>query len=271
MQKEVKKYKVFIPKSVEINKEEQIIVKKVEASKIELEIEVTKLAYQLSQKTDLFTVPEIVAADLANGTITYRYLENIVPLSALLINGELTAEIINNVGKSIRFVHQNLVLTQKKSLDKSYDFLDPTQYRSAFLHGDFTLNNVQYDLTAKKIVILDWSTSTSFGKAGNWGVVYWDLSKFISSIFISAKVSLFYRKEYENLAYQFIKGYTSNQEELLVLKKFGKKSSSFEMKLDAENSPQKLYYYYRRYIPWRQCAYFWSKFDFKKVMKIKLP
>ncbi|KPL77317.1 hypothetical protein ADN00_09320 [Ornatilinea apprima] len=184
-----------------------------------LEIASSISAYSLAKRSGLFSVPEVLEFDLEANEIVFEYIQNISPVGSLLhhLGDEKLAEIFFRVGQILRYIHLSLEPDCGRYLiPKSIDF----EGWKTFLHGDFNLINVQYDLLRDHIVILDWSLTPLLKKSANWGTHFWDIAWMINSIFCSPPYltnDYLYRKM---LAESFLLGYQQNSSNVIDKKAF---------------------------------------------------
>jgi len=193
-------------KNIIIDLKNNTFLKRVSTDNILLEIESSTFAYHVSQKTNLFKVPNILDYNKKEGWIKFEFINNIHPLKDVLHNHNELVELIPKIGKCLAFIHNNFQLNEKVELPLEINL--PDQKNSfVFLHGDFNLNNVQYRVCDKEIFIIDWALTPLFPKSANWGTFYWDICWMINSIIAEYPLN-FYRNKYrEQLAILFIINY----------------------------------------------------------------
>lgn len=166
-----------------MEKNTKLFIKHVSAGRINLEIEKTIKAYELSSTTNSFRVPKIVDYNLLEGWIGFEYFPQLSPLHTFFKNESQMADLIKRAGFCLGLIHNNLVLDEKDRVGLPGDaLLGGLNNESAFLHGDFNLINVQYDSSVDQLVILDWSLSPYLEKDANWGPIYWDVGCMVRAI-----------------------------------------------------------------------------------------
>ncbi|MCF7906880.1 hypothetical protein K9K85_01190 [Patescibacteria group bacterium] len=219
-------------KSIDIKN--KIIVKTGLPKEISLEGIKTEKAYQLSRECGMFKIPKTILIDKEKGILITTYIKNIKPLSNLLNSkqGEME-KLIKMAGRSLGVIHKNLTLSSKNAIEFSNFFDTDKEDPCAFLHGDFNLNNLQYDLSYN-LIILDWDITPVVGQGINHGPIYWDIFCFVNAIFVSPPYSNIFskRRHYlkrKKMADLFISSYEQNSKTKL-------KKSSIKKYADMINS-----------------------------------
>ncbi len=193
---------------LQINKIENTIRKSISRNGIDLEIKMTKAARELAVTSGLFQVPKIKDYSLEQNWIDFEYFENIIPLKKLLNDKTPLKKIIPSVAQCLAQIHDNLDLGEEnKYVIPSEISFGVEEINFVFLHADFNLENVQYDLSTEKIVIIDWSLTPLLDKSANWGTRYWDICWMINSIIVMPPFVLSRNAFRESLADSFIKNY----------------------------------------------------------------
>jgi serine/threonine protein kinase len=177
-----------------------------------LEIKMTERAREIGEIHHYFRVPKIINYDIQLGYIEFEYIPQIQPLKFLLHDKKEIITLIKDVGKCLAFIHNQLILEKDDIFPLPQEIDMPNElHNSAFIHGDFNLDNVQFDKTTNQLVILDWSLSPYWGQTANWGSVYWDILKMIGSIIAGPPHSILPERTFrETVADFFLKNYLSH-------------------------------------------------------------
>ena len=149
----------------------EVFDKIVERSKADSEILMSMEMASFSKCQNEFCVPEVIEVDRTNNTIKLEYIGNALTLRQYYIgelkkffqsNQKLEA-IIKRMAEAISTVHKKFGIQngiKKYNLPDKYNFSN-VGYNN-YLHGDFTLNNILFNLNKNQIYIIDWSTSPVF-------------------------------------------------------------------------------------------------------------
>lgn len=190
-----------------IHPEKGLIKKSIlEKDDFELELKTTLAARKVATESGLFYVPKILDVDFKDNSIVFEYLPSLIPLSVFLYTPSKSTLLryVEQAGTILSTIHSFL------NVDDTKVFI-PIKFSGgsplSFLHGDYTLNNVQLDCSCGKIVILDWALTPLVRPPGNWGPVYWDISWMLNSIFISSPYLDANFNERKLLADCFIRSY----------------------------------------------------------------
>jgi hypothetical protein len=174
--------------------------------------EIAALEFSLAQsairltKNGNFNTPAILSADLERGIIVYEYINGIKPLFDFRDDSELFTSLVKRAADALVYIHHEL--KTDSCIPIEFPKIDEgVPVPRAFLHGDFNLENVQYDEKNDRIFILDWSlTPLLKEKRGNYGAVFWDACWFIRSIFFTPPY-LFNYNSRRDAAIAFLKSY----------------------------------------------------------------
>jgi len=151
----------------------------------DLELRTTIEARKLALQRDNFYVPKVLDLDSSNLSITFEYIPNLSPIISLVSdpsNRELIFQIMSQIGEILNVIHSNLTVP---GTTKPIPINIPCKSKEAFLHGDYNLMNIQFDVIRKRLVVLDWSLTPIVYPPGNWGPIFWDISWMLNSIFSS--------------------------------------------------------------------------------------
>lgn len=186
------------------------VIKKVSSSQIELEASMTMAAYRLAQSSGMFRVPKVIEFSKENERLTLEYIPNIKPLYLFMNDKEIMRKIMEKSGACLAFIHKNLKPDNEKiSLFDKLNFTIENE-QNCFLHGDYSLVNVQYDIHSGQLVIIDWSLTPLLNSSANFGSIYWDIGWHLIEIIAMPPYYLFrsnYRCELANI---FLENYFKN-------------------------------------------------------------
>lgn len=170
---------------ISILKDEGRVVKKTRPDTAALEVELSQAAYNISQRSGRFITPRIIDSDVRQGIIVYEYLSGIRPLFELKQTPDKFKILVGRAANCLRDIHRMVRISDLSSIrfpEVPPDISD----RKSFLHGDFNLENVQYDERNDRLVILDWSLTPLLESGrGNYGPVEWDVAWFLRSLFLT--------------------------------------------------------------------------------------
>lgn len=128
----------------------------VDRSEAELERVKSQAAYALAEESGVFITPEIVRHD--QSSTTWRRLPNLRPLAAEL-KADANTAITHQAGAVLAHIHDNLHIPPESSSDAAA----PLAGQLVTTHGDFSLDNVQIEISNRRLVVLDWSTAPWLG------------------------------------------------------------------------------------------------------------
>ncbi len=184
----------------------QTITKPVPAVRFEMELAMSREAHRISALQHRFTVPQIIRSNPEEGTISLEYYPNLRSIRSFLDDSEIMPRLVRMAAESLAYVHANLSPEKKIGLPPELDLPERPE-TGVFLHGDYTIENVQVDNALEKLVILDWSLTPLVNCAANWGTFYWDLGWMVKSILVMPPFRCFRNREREGLADIFIQNY----------------------------------------------------------------
>jgi len=180
------------------------------------ELEMTLKAKELSDRSGLFYVPNVV--DYTKDKLIFELLACNTSLRAYFLKSTKTfsmskdnlvdiRKVFFNVGLVLGEIHSNnqvFLGVKKKYLDLEFNI---NESDNVYLHGDFSISNVLYDVNLKRISVIDWSLSQLFSSPANYGPRYWDLTFFISTFFYASLSTYYSYKLREILVREFLLGY----------------------------------------------------------------
>jgi hypothetical protein len=193
--------------TVKLDYDRKIALKSGDPGALFVEAMVTRKAYELSCRHKIFRTPKVISFDPARGVLELELIENIEALKSLLPGNPKLGSLLAMAAESLVLVHEELRL-DKEEMIRVPEVLSCAQCGESAIHGDFTLRNVQYDLSNNMLVIIDWSFAPGFQKVANYGPGYLDLASMVNSIFSSPPYSFFSRgSDRAELAQVFINRY----------------------------------------------------------------
>ena len=173
-----------------------------------VEAEKTLRARAIGQSSGLFYVPEVLGVDPAASRIEFEYIESLETLRTIARRGDTGIfDLLEQVGRSLRVVHQELVLDDDMRIPLPEAWIDRDQEANVFIHGDFMLGNTAYDSASNRLVLLDWSAAPFFGRTPTYGSRYFDVLWFLSRLFNDATCRQMFKWDAEGMADAFLQGY----------------------------------------------------------------
>jgi hypothetical protein len=147
-----------------------------------IEVEAIKLiaARKIGEETGLFVVPEILDLDPIGGRMVMRRLHGIRGVRQRAIHSEGWHELAGLIGRSLAAIHGNLRLPEALKVELPCGL--EAEYANAFLHGDFSGENVCV-AGGRRLVILDWQMSPRYGGVATYGPRYFDVCWFLCNVF----------------------------------------------------------------------------------------
>ncbi|MCH2230260.1 MAG: aminoglycoside phosphotransferase family protein [Crocinitomicaceae bacterium] len=213
-----------------IDQEKGLFIKKAPQDKLNNEYQMSSYGYELSQNSKLFQSPKPIV--LSKGELSFELLKDISPLRSFFIKTikeNSTKEALRilkshfvQLGKVLADIHsgENSNGLEKKAFPSDF-FNSKWNQDDVTIHGDFTTNNVLFNSNNEGITIIDWSISPIFDFVANQGPRYWDITVFLSSLFLSSIKTYFKTEIRVELAKVFIESYieASNIKEVLEFKR----------------------------------------------------
>lgn len=194
------------------------VVKRQSRYRAQLEYEKTKQGGLIGQDAELFRVPKITDFDSVSGSISFERLYGIRSLAEALSSSLNPEKVIMNVAYSLASIHNSPSIFNDKTTMLSLDCV--SQQEPIFIHGDYSTMNLCLD-DKDDLVILDWSTATWVGGAGNEsGPCYLDLSIFVFSLFFHRPFEAYQIKNPDELVPILIDSYCSKYQHKFELKEF---------------------------------------------------
>lgn len=187
---------------------------------LELEALMTNKAHAVSRNYENFRVPKVFSFDGSLGILEMEFIPDISPLKNLVYEKVDFLDLLSKTAEAIFTIHEKLFLENHEIFYLPSKFMDRASVNSA-IHGDFTLDNVQYDIIKKIPVLIDWSFCPKFNVPANYGSWFFDLAFMINSIFSSPPYSyIFCSKEKYMIGMCFIESYFKLGKSFYEYKKF---------------------------------------------------
>ncbi|MBC34773.1 MAG: hypothetical protein CL663_01830 [Bacteroidetes bacterium] len=205
-------------KKFEIDPDRKIFRKYIPEAKFLNEVAMSQRAKLLSESTKLFRVPAILNIEKEQGFVDLELIENCKTFRQFYISNakfgankkqkDLLISHFSQLGKSLWQIHQEDMNDdlQKTSFPEGF-FDERFANDHVFIHGDFTMRNILIDSEKNEPYIIDWSISPLFDFSANFGPRYWDLTFFISSLFLFSPSTLFSYKSKTEYAKAFLTAY----------------------------------------------------------------
>lgn len=230
-----------------VDNESEVFRKFIPSEKFQNELEMSTIAYELGQSTDLFDSLLIKNIDSSKKAIEFELLKKYSTIREHYIKNAKYGSsdqqfkhlkaLFQRLGKSLSFIHNGEAKfkgVEKRGFPKEF-FKQEFENDLVYIHGDFTMRNILYIKEVEKLFIIDWNTSPIFDFSANYGPRYWDLSFFISSFYLFSFTTFFSYKSKQELVAAFLFAYLENSN--IEKKTFLDKLSNF----------LKSYNYYRLY------------------------
>mgnify|MGYP003985520731 CR=1 FL=1 len=171
-----------------------------------IELKKMIMGRSISERCDLFRVPEVYDYDEKNGIIVLERIHGLRGIGRSNDSKNLYNNMIIKAGLSLATIHNHMSLPDdmKIIIDKDIDFSG----NKIFMHGDFSVENVcTIDNSPGALAIIDWQmTSMHEGKA-TYGTRYFDIAWFINNLFSKPIYKYIFRHNVDDTAKLFIDAY----------------------------------------------------------------
>lgn len=140
-----------------------------------VEVEKTRQAGLIGERTNLFRVPKILHYDEAKGVCVLERLSDLYPIVSIIYDDNA---IVKRVAQSLAAIHDQLRLPMHmvKPLPGELNY----GASSVFIHGDFNGQNVCIERRSGTIVVLDWQMTSRHGGEATYGCRYYDVVWFVN-------------------------------------------------------------------------------------------
>lgn len=205
-----------------IDTESEVFRKFIPAEKFQNELEMSAIAYELGQSTDLFDSLLIKSIDSSGKAIEFELLKKYSTIREHYIKNakfgtsdhqfKHLKALFQRLGKSLSFIHNGdskFKGIEKRGFPENF-FKQEFENDLVYIHGDFTMRNILYIEEIEKLFIIDWNTSPIFDFSANYGPRYWDLSFFISSFYLFSFTTFLSFKSKRELIAAFLSAYLEN-------------------------------------------------------------
>jgi len=190
-----------------------------EPSLLAVEIAKTQKAAEIGKECGLFYVPKVVNFDAEAGIIEFEHLSGLITLFELAIRKDPRLfELLEKTGQALVAIHEKLVLPADMKINLPDEWMDDAD--NVFIHGDFTGENVCFDKSANRLVILDWSAAPLLGRRVTFGVRYFDIIWFAYYLFYCMPAKNITRWNACRMVDKFLDGYASSNAHDLSVSKF---------------------------------------------------
>ncbi len=187
-----------------VDHEQGIVTKVYDYQDIMIEKRNTIFALEM-EKEGLFYIPGVLNKDTTRN-IEFEFIPDLVPVKQATKN---KSKQFFRIGQILRLIHNKYAMPTAYKKESSWvaQFSKELIFPKSFLHGDFTVNNVQLQKGTNKLYIIDWASSYLAGTSFNYGVCVWDICLFINSLFYYPPYMLLDKRKLSVLADSFLAGY----------------------------------------------------------------
>ncbi len=170
-----------------------------------VEVEKTRLAFEIGKDCGLFRVPEIVEYNEDKGIAVFERIHGISPFRSLAKGSSQYKSIVEQIGRSLAIIHRKLVLPDKMTIALTDEFNLPGT--EVFFHGDFNGINVCISACLPSVVILDWQMTSRHGGRATYGSRYFDIIWFINYILWTPTIQYLFSDPVSTMAKDFLESY----------------------------------------------------------------
>ncbi len=184
---------------------------------LSLECEKGRLARAIGLQTARYHVPRVVRLDADEGVLEFERVPHLKTLRQLLVADDpRLPQVFMQAGGALAAIHDALQLPDALRAELPPEWMDPDT--NAYLHGDFTADNVCIRDPDGTLVIVDWSTAPILGTLGTYGSIYFDVLWFLHFLFQSTPPGM--PDARKKLADAFLRGYAATTSRGLDAVKF---------------------------------------------------
>ena len=147
-----------------------------------VEVEKTRKAREIGKACGLFRVPEVLDYDPDTGIAKLELIDRMQSIGSVLSHGKNCDDLIARVGKALATIHNELKLSSDMVIELPSVWEGPEK-TNVFIHGDFNVMNVNYDVVNNELVILDWQMTEIWEGRATSGTQYFDIMWFMQTLF----------------------------------------------------------------------------------------
>jgi len=196
-------------KNAVIEFKDHIVRKTSNAYVLSIEAAKIKRAAKIGKNSGLFDVPEIVNFNAETGVIEFERIKGLITLFDLMVRKDAQVfELLKKAGMALAVIHEELVLPDEMKMNLSNEWMGFGG--DVFCHGDFTSENVCFDKSSNRLVILDWSAPPILGGAQTYGTRYFDLVWCTYDLFFGMPAGSIGQWHACKMADSFLEGYLSS-------------------------------------------------------------
>jgi hypothetical protein len=184
---------------------EHTVTKTAAPSLMNIEVEKTRRARQISSKCGLFRVPAVLEYDEPAGTAIFERIQGIAPIEKTVPWGKQYDILAKDLGISLAVIHRELALPEEMRVPLPDAFA--LGRNEVFIHGDLTVDNVCMDRAGTQIVILDWQMTPLYGGQATFGTRYFDVFWFIGTLLNRPKTRFLFSNPVAPVARIFMESY----------------------------------------------------------------
>lgn len=182
--------------------EKNTVTKTAAPDLMRVEVEKTRMAFEIGRDCGLFSVPKVLDYNEAKGVAVFERIERIQPFISRI---NQCSSIIERIGRSLAIIHRMLSLPQKMVIPLPPELVLPGT--EVFLHGDFNGCNVCFRACSDSIVIFDWQMTSQHGGQATYGSRYFDLLWFVNHMLWMPTVTYLFRDPVAPVAKSFLESY----------------------------------------------------------------
>ncbi len=169
----------------------------------------TQLASEIGKDCGLFYVPKVINLNEEKGILDCERIDGLVPLLNLVGRKDPRLfSLLKKTGLALAIIHKELVLPAEMKVNLPDNLM--VGQDNVFIHGDLTLGNVCFDESSDRLVIVDWSAAPFFEGQPTFGMRYFDIFWFMTSIFCAPPIKTILYWDGKEMANKFIRGYAES-------------------------------------------------------------
>lgn len=178
-----------------------------------VEVEKTRKAHEIGKASGLFRVPEVLDYDPVTGIAKLERINNIQSIRYILSHGKDCDDLIAHIGKALATIHNELKLPSDMVIELPPAWKGSEKTR-VFIHGDFNIMNVNYDVNNDKLIILDWQMTKVWGGRATLGTQFFDVTWFIHTMFFQPFYKIGFARPVAHWATIFLREYINSSKYL---------------------------------------------------------